>query len=69
MDERTTVWWELPARDGGIVPDYPPIDITDRVAAHHVEGRCERWCLDTPAGPCDDMCVMDWLRGREWPGP
>lgn len=56
-----TVWWRPPAPDGETVPDRPPIDITDRVAAHHVPGRCDRICLDTPAGPCADECLVEWL--------
>jgi len=62
MGEPTRVWWWPAPTDGGTVPDLPPIDITDRAAARHVPGRCDRWRLDTPAGPCADQCVEDWMR-------
>lgn len=58
MPESQIWWW--PALDGETVPDHPPIDITDRVAAVHVPGRCDRICLDSPAGPCVDECMLEW---------
>lgn len=53
------VWWQYGAPDN---PQGDRIDISDRVAARHVPGRCDRWCLDTPAGPCADQCVEDWIK-------
>jgi len=59
MDKR--VYWQYGAPTN---PIGPRIDITDRIAAHHVEG-CDRMCLDTPAGPCAEWCVMKWVADRK----
>lgn len=59
-----TWWWWQPPRDGGVVPDYPPLDVTGR-AATRGDLTCGRWCVNTPAGPCDEVCVMEWIAANE----
>lgn len=54
-----TAWWWR-ATEGQLVPDHPPVDVTGRVAT--TEGLpCGRWCINTPAGPCDEQCIEDWI--------
>lgn len=58
-----TIWWWPPSADGGQVPDFPPVDITGRIAAVQVDG-CDRICLDTPAGPCVVACAMKMIAAQ-----